>query len=469
MNLSSMEVTEVNLARRLYRIAFTLILLAIVAVQLMWLPAPLFKHSTVEWIEVINYFYYSLMLIPLLLVGGASLFCLQLKKNDKLMRTHIGIGISLMVAAFYTCYSIVQIHMLQAAGGMFFTIVLSLLFYILTNKGQAIITVKKALVIGIGYSIILVLLLCPIPYNVMHPCFTFNMEAYAKLAIESDTSHKNKQTNHSIEGVLVADRPAFIIDLLYAKLLPHMDLEKRTKAQLPISEQYSQVVSQKLNSNKIAEAYAWQLYTGKPAIHAIGIRITGFLEHSPATHVLAPGDIIVGIDDKPITTIAMLSEVMSTIKTGQVIEVEVLRATGEQEVVNVTTKASADDENKAALGIYIEQAVAIEEQLKVNYEQYVAHFGGPSHGAMLTLALLNQLQDGALVGERHIAGTGTIELDGSIGMVGGVKQKAYAVSKSTAEVFFVPEQAYEQAKQGAPNLNIIPVKHIDDIVMYLNE
>src|SRR5690606_27520587 len=137
--------------------------------------------------------------------------------------------------------------------------------------------------------------------------------------------------------------------------------------------------------------------------------------------------------------------------------------------VQVRANASQADSQKAALGIYIEQAVTVNQPLSVDYIPYIAHFGGPSHGAMLTIALLDQLQHGQLVGSKHIAGTGTIEIDGSIGMVGGIKQKAYAVSRSDADVFFVPEQAVELAKQGAPGLQVVGVSHIIDIINWLAE
>ncbi len=68
----------------------------------------------------------------------------------------------------------------------------------------------------------------------------------------------------------------------------------------------------------------------------------------------------------------------------------------------------------------------------------VGDVGGPSAGLALTLGILDILSGGDLTGGRSVAATGTIELDGTVGDVGGVAQKAVAVRRAGATVFFVP-------------------------------
>jgi PDZ domain-containing protein len=88
---------------------------------------------------------------------------------------------------------------------------------------------------------------------------------------------------------------------------------------------------------------------------------------------------------------------------------------------------------------------------------------------MLTLAFIDQLTPGGVTNGHRVAGTGTIEMDGSIGMVGGIPQKAYAVSRTEADVFFVPAEAAEAAAKAAPTLNIVAVSHIDEVLDWLNK
>lgn len=455
------------MVNRLYKIAYCLILFAIIAGQLIWLPAPLFNDTSLEWIAIINILYYSLLLIPLLFLCVTLLSLKQYIHHEKFTKRYVLLASLIMLLALYLCESIIKMDMLQAVIGLVLMAVVVYVYLVLIQtkvKGEPF---KKQYISLVVYVAILTILICPISYNVTYPFFTFNLDRYAKIVSVDGDGYQLDKSKGEIEGVLVAERQAFIVDMLYSKWLKQVDLTKRTKTELPITEQYTKVVSQKLNSNRIAEAYAWQAKSGQTVIKPVGVRVVSVISQSAAEGKLEAGDVIVAIESNSISSLTDLSSAMSEVTAGQTITIKVLTETGQQREIELTVKGAEDNPNKAFLGIYIEQAVELQDPLAVEYKHYIAHFGGPSHGAMLTINFLNQLNKGQLVGAMHIAGTGTIEIDGSIGMVGGVKQKAYAVSRTNAEVFFVPEAAYEQAKEGAPQLNIVPIKHIDDIISWL--
>ena len=68
--------------------------------------------------------------------------------------------------------------------------------------------------------------------------------------------------------------------------------------------------------------------------------------------------------------------------------------------------------------------------------------------------------------------TGTIELDGSVGPIGGLRQKASAVAQNGVEVFLVPaaqsEADIEAAREaGGDDLEIIPVATLEDAITAL--
>jgi PDZ domain-containing protein len=77
------------------------------------------------------------------------------------------------------------------------------------------------------------------------------------------------------------------------------------------------------------------------------------------------------------------------------------------------------------------------------------NIGGPSAGLAFTLGIINTISGGHLTGGRTIAATGTIRPDGSVGDVGGVKQKTVAVERAGASVFFVPPQELKTAQSKA--------------------
>ncbi len=62
--------------------------------------------------------------------------------------------------------------------------------------------------------------------------------------------------------------------------------------------------------------------------------------------------------------------------------------------------------------------------------------GGPSAGAALTVVTVAALQNKKIRGDVML--TGTVEMDGSVGQVGGVLEKAKAAKDVGAKVFLVP-------------------------------
>ena len=102
-------------------------------------------------------------------------------------------------------------------------------------------------------------------------------------------------------------------------------------------------------------------------------------------------------------------------------------------------------------------AQAADIKLPVKVDINLGEVGGPSAGLPFALDVLQELGTDVDHGHRVVA-TGEIALDGSVGPIGGVKQKTYGARKAGADVFLVPagENAAE-ARRYAGNLLIIPV------------
>jgi PDZ domain-containing protein len=93
---------------------------------------------------------------------------------------------------------------------------------------------------------------------------------------------------------------------------------------------------------------------------------------------------------------------------------------------------------------------------------------GESAGLMLTLAVLDALTPDELVRERRIAGTGTIESDGTVGPVGFVARKALAAEQDGVDLFLVPHEQTAEARAPASTTKIVGVHNLDDAVLYLS-
>jgi PDZ domain-containing protein len=99
---------------------------------------------------------------------------------------------------------------------------------------------------------------------------------------------------------------------------------------------------------------------------------------------------------------------------------------------------------------------------EVEVELNLADVGGPSAGLLFSLGIVDLLNgDGAggdLTGGRVIAGTGTIDADGTVGSVGGVPLKTRAAARDGATVFLVPRAECSDATSDTPDdLRLIPV------------
>jgi PDZ domain-containing protein len=83
--------------------------------------------------------------------------------------------------------------------------------------------------------------------------------------------------------------------------------------------------------------------------------------------------------------------------------------------------------------------------------------GGPSAGLAFALDLMEELGRDVDHGNR-VAVTGALELDGTVGEIGGVKQKTIGVERAGIKVFLVPagDNAAE-ARRYADGIRIVPV------------
>lgn len=99
--------------------------------------------------------------------------------------------------------------------------------------------------------------------------------------------------------------------------------------------------------------------------------------------------------------------------------------------------------------------------------------GGPSAGLMFTMEIYNRLTPGDLTKGHRVAGTGTIDAEGVVGAIGGVKHKIVAADREGAEIFFVPVKNYDEAKTKADkigtSMKLVPISTLDEALKYMEE
>ena len=193
---------------------------------------------------------------------------------------------------------------------------------------------------------------------------------------------------------------------------------------------------------------------------------------SPSDKVLDPGDRIVAIDGKPIGTVDDLSKILEGKKPGDVVSMEIKRPEQGDLTVDVELTASPDDPNRTIVGFYPFDTATVKLPFELSID--TQSIGGPSAGLAFTLTLIDELSAGELTPPGGVAVTGTMALDGTVGPIGGLRQKASAVAQTGVDTFIVPaaqgEDDIAAAKQAAGgNLNIIPVATLDEALAALEK
>lgn len=180
-----------------------------------------------------------------------------------------------------------------------------------------------------------------------------------------------------------------------------------------------------------------------------GALVERVLQEFPANGRLEPGDVIHQIDGRPVSLVSDATSIIATRRAGEVVRVQVSSADGtNMRDIDVPVAADPEQGNKPVLGVFLRtQNRRFDKPFEIDIRS--GSIGGPSAGLAFTLGLIDELTPGELTGGRKVAVTGTIEIDGRVGDVGGVAQKTAAVRDAGAEVFLVPAGEYEIAKRKA--------------------
>jgi Lon-like protease len=189
---------------------------------------------------------------------------------------------------------------------------------------------------------------------------------------------------------------------------------------------------------------------------------------SPSDEVLDPGDRIVEVDGFPVEGVEDLSRLLESRRPGDVVHMRVERPGAGELEVDVELTASPDDPDRTIVGFYPfdTRRVVLPFELDID----TGSIGGPSAGLAFTLTLIDELTPGELTGGGRVAVTGTIELDGSVGRIGGLPQKASAVAQTGVDLFLVPAGQSDLAEARevvGDDVEIVEVATVDEALEVL--
>ena len=164
-------------------------------------------------------------------------------------------------------------------------------------------------------------------------------------------------------------------------------------------------------------------------------------EPFPADEQLDPADTILEVDGNPVGTLADLSAELDGRSPGDTVDLKIRRPDVGELDVTVELSSAPEEPGRTIVGFRPFDTATVDLPFDVSIDSGAV--GGPSAGLAFTLALIDELTEGDLTGGRDIAVTGTIDLEGNVGPIGGLEQKVSAVHQNGVEVFLVPSSQYE--------------------------
>ena len=301
-------------------------------------------------------------------------------------------------------------------------------------------------------------ILYPLPYYIYTGGGTINVKD--KIHIE------NKETNGDFNLCYVEQINANIPTFLLSKLLSNWDSVSKEEVSLNDKEDIKDIYKrdkiylEEANQNAIFVAY-------KKAGKSVNILDKHlyiiYLEEDSDTD-LKIGDDILEIDGSKIDSLTDISKILDSYEVGSKLNIKVKR--NGKEMMKYAIVHEKD--GRKLIGIALTSIYDYEVDPKITFT-FSNSESGPSGGFMVTLAIYNQLIDNDISNDLKIAGTGTIDIEGNVGSIGGVKYKLKGAVDSKSDIFLVPagenyEEAIKYQKKYHYDIKIIGISTFEEAI-----
>lgn len=338
-------------------------------------------------------------------------------------------------------------------------------------------------------TLMLIALLCagvliPAPYSEMSPGPTVNTLAdHDGEPVLQISGHKTYPTDGNLNMTTVrvtsADFRMNLVEAVYGwldhdtKVVPHDTLYPDGKTEQQSTQENAEEFSQSQESAKVA------------ALKQLGIPVRSWVivstvvKGTPAEGRLHAGDVIKAVDGTAVKQPTDVAKLVTRHKPGQKVVFTVVPAKDQAAAVKahktatttrdvtLTTKTSDDTGPKRAIvGI----SAGTDHTFPFTIDIKLADVGGPSAGLMFALGIYDKLTPGSLTGGKFVAGTGTIDDNGTVGPIGGVEMKTVGARDKGAQYFLTPADNCAAAAKDTPSgLRLVKVRTIKDALDALKD
>ena len=277
-------------------------------------------------------------------------------------------------------------------------------------------------------------------------------------------------SNGSFNLSYVSELKGTTLSYLLSYVMPHWKRVSMDDYKYTTDEDYQDIEFRSeldlLSSNSNAIYYAYQL-ADKPC-EVVKTDVYVIVKFPEYDNPLEVGDKLLKVNGVLCANLVEFQEAIQKVE-GNSVRVTVLRDGKEMEL----TSKLYEEENRKVLGVGLQSVTTYDVDPEVKF-QFEKNESGPSAGLITTLSIYDQLTKGDLTKGKLIAGTGTIEADGSIGQIGEVEYKLLGAVDGGAHVFLVPagenyQDCKKMKKEENLDIKLISVKNIDDAIKKLKD
>jgi len=177
--------------------------------------------------------------------------------------------------------------------------------------------------------------------------------------------------------------------------------------------------------------------------------------NGPAKGVIDVGDEITAVNGATVKGVQSLRDQLAKNGAGTPATITIVRD-GKKQNVTVSPEKTAGSV-VIGIGATMDYTFPFDVTIQLN------NVGGPSAGQMFALGIMDKLTPGSLNGGAHVAGTGTIDNEGNVGPIGGIRQKMFGARSAGATVFLAPASNCDEVTGHIPaGLHVYAVKTLND-------
>lgn len=185
------------------------------------------------------------------------------------------------------------------------------------------------------------------------------------------------------------------------------------------------------------------------------VMVAQVIPGTPAAGVLKTGDQIAQVDGHAVQGVQSLRDEITANGSTKQASLQIVRD-GKDQIVRLTPAVSG---GATILGIGASMSYTFPFEVKIRLD----NVGGPSAGQMFALGVIDKLTPGELNGGQRVAGTGTIDNEGDVGAIGGIRQKMYAARAAGARWFLAPAANCNEVVGHVPDgLHVFSITTLDD-------